>query len=483
MKIFCTLVYLASYLTSPVMAQSKSVSCPDCNVIMISLTSLRKENMGIYGYHRNTTPNIGQFFSDAYRFTNAFAPASLTYTDAISVFYSLSPQIHKNFERFQKHKLKAVLEKYPSLPETLAQNGYSTAAFVSDEDYSYDRGVGRTFHYYFDRSLYPDHDILFKPFTYSIGTKQLVPEVNKWLTKNHKKKFMLFLQAFDMHCPYSTEGEFASLYPMPHSENIPFTSECFMTQKDVVRTKDGKISLKSFFAYLEKQEREFHLNKRDQDYLVSRYDAELNQTDARLLPLFKKIKELNLDKNTIIILTSDHGDNLGENGFFMKMSPLAQGNLLRNNLGFPLLVKLPLQKGIKQEQIMQSIDLAPSILEMLNLKVPSSMQGKSFVKILNSDEEINDYAYAYSVRYDQVKLGEVVKKAFRLESIIGKEWKLDYSFQTEFSTGKFVDENYYLYHLKSDPLEKTNLIKKSSAKFAELKKVLQDKREAYSKTK
>lgn len=478
------LFILFIFLSNNLFAQSNLSLCKECNVIIISLTGLRKQNMGNYGYKRNTTPQIDRFFSNALRFTNSYSPASLTYTDSISLFYSLSPQIHQNFGRFQKEKLTNILSKYSSLPEILTKNGYNTAAFVGDEDYSFDRGIGRTFQYYFDRSFYADHDILFKPFTYSIGTKQLIPIANKWLEKNHKKKFMLFLQGFDMHCPYSPTGEFAKLYEQPHSSTIPFTTECFMTQKDVEKNSAGHIKLKSFFAYLEKKDPEYYFSKQDQEYLISRYDAELNQTDSNLKVLFDKIKELNLDKNTIIILMSDHGDNLGENGYFMKMSPTAQGNLHRANLGFPLLIKLPALKKLHiQNQIIQSIDMAPTLLELLGLKAPKSMQGKSFMNIIGKDTEINDYAYGYSIRFDQKKVGTFFESAFHLETIIGHEWKLDYSREINLKKSKPIEDKYLLYNLKNDPSESNNLINKVDykKKADDLKQILRKKREKYKR--
>ncbi len=480
------MIILSCYCqTQSINSTPQPIVCPQCNIIVLSLTSLRKQNMGIYGYFRPTTPHINSFFKDSFIFTNAYAPASLTFTDAISFFYSLSPQVHKNFERFNKNQLKSVYETNPSLPEILAKNGYKTAAFVSDEDYSYDRGVGRTFQYYFDRSYYPDYDITYKPFTYSVGTKQLLPVVNKWLRQNQKEKFMLFMQVFDMHCPYSPEGEFDKLYQSPHSLKIPFTKECFMTQKDVVKNKsNGKLLLKSLFAFMDKQEVNYYFDKNDQDYLISRYDAELNQTDYNLNALFDLIKSLKLDKNTIIVLMADHGDNLGDNQFFMKMSSTARGNLQRNNLGLPLLITAPGLKNkgaIKQDQVIQSIDIAPSLLAMVGLKPSDRMQGKSFNEILGTNKDINDYAYAFSIRYDLIKIGEIFKTSFTLESLIGKDWKLDYSKETDLIKLKTKSEQYYLYHLSNDPSEKIDLARTNPQKVDDLKKVLESKRTIYSK--
>ncbi|MBC7538045.1 MAG: sulfatase-like hydrolase/transferase [Bacteriovorax sp.] len=461
-----------------------SLSCPRCNIIIISLTGLRNKNMNIYGYGRNTTPNINHFFNDSYIFTNAFAPASFTFTDSISLFYSISPQIHKSFNRYSYKWLDKTLKNYPSFPEILARDGYKTAAFVSDEDYFYNQGVGRTFQYYFDRSLYPDFGITFKPFTYSVGTSQLVPIVNKWLNIHKKEKFLLFMQAYDMHCPYSPLDKFANLYPGPHSKKIPFTSECLMTLKDVIKNKKkDKILLQTLSAFMDSRKVDYYLDRNDQKYLESRYDAELNQTDSNLKALFETIKELKLDKNTIIILLSEHGDNLGENGFYMKMSPTAKGNLQRNNLGFPLIVKTPSLNGKhKQDQIIQTIDLAPTLLEMVGLKPDLKMQGKSFMDIVGTKKEINDYAYSFSIVFDFLKLGLQVKTMNKLESLIGKDWKLDHSIQIEISKMRPIKEEYFLYNLNNDPNESMDLSLKNKKKLKEMQQILSIKRIYYSTT-
>ena len=80
----------------------KSLTCPDCNLIVISLTNTRKDHIGLYGYERDTTPNIDEFFKSSLVFENAFSPASWTLPDAASFFTSLFPFSHGEIFRTQK---------------------------------------------------------------------------------------------------------------------------------------------------------------------------------------------------------------------------------------------------------------------------------------------------------------------------------------------------------------------------------------------
>jgi arylsulfatase A-like enzyme len=440
--------------------------------------------MSFYGYKRNTTPNINNFFSNAFVFNKAIAPATLTYTDALSLFYSLSPQVHKAYVRQKKTYTQEVLKNYQSLPAILAKQGYETAAFVSDEDYEYEWGLGKTFKLYFDRTHYRDNGITFSPFSYSVGTKQLVPIASKWLEKNIGKKKFMFLQAYDLHCPFNPGGKFANLYDSPHSKNIPFTEECFMAKDKMNPIKmngTNKFLLQSFFAYLKENEKRYYFEKRDLDFLTSLYDAELNQADSYLLELFNTIKKLKLDQNSIIVFLTEHGDYHGENGFFFKTSATAAGNLNNANLNIPLIIKTPqTTKKIVQNQIIQLIDIVPSLLEMLQISPDNKMQGKSFAQILEKSEEINDYAYGFQVRYGFVKQEKNKNYYYYLETIQDHEWKLDHEEKYNFPERDFLKEEYFLYDLRKDPNEKYNIASKEKKKLEQLKEVMLTKRIQYA---
>lgn len=462
-------------------------SCKDCNLIVISLTSLRKRNMSFYGYERKTTPNLENFFKNSYVFHDVFVPATLTYTDAMSLFYSLSPQIHKAFVRAKKKYTNDTLKNYKSLADILGKNGYATAAFVSDEDYDFEWGLGRTFQLYFDRSKYADYGISYKPFSYTVGTKQLVPIASDWLQKNSKKKMFMFLQAYDLHCPFSPEPEFNKLFQLPHSRELPFDKECFMA-KDAMKPikKDGKTKflMKSFFSYLDKTEKSYYFEKQDIDYLISRYDAELAQADHYLNGLFKKIEELKLDKNSIIVFLTEHGDYHGENGYFFKTSATPEGNLHNANMVIPMMIKAPgLSKRQDQKQLVQLIDVAPSLLDMLSIQPDAKMQGKSFKNVLHTEKEINDYQYAFSVRFGFVKVEKSGNYIYELESLQDHKWKLNHSIQYEYPKKIFIEEKYYLFDLKNDPEEKRDVIAKYPQIAKTLRGIMAEKRLQYSSTK
>jgi hypothetical protein len=144
MKKILLISFISSILLVSFLIQKKTIyanhklSCPDCNLVIISLSNLRKNNMSYYGYPVNTTPNVDEFFKKSFYFERAIAPASLTFSDAISFFYSLQTNKHKFYNRSDRDRVIAKLKNSDSLTKILEKNGYSTAAFVSDEDYVFE---------------------------------------------------------------------------------------------------------------------------------------------------------------------------------------------------------------------------------------------------------------------------------------------------------------------------------------------------------
>lgn len=478
--LFIILILISSTLIWN-LKKSNPMECSDCNVIVISLTNLRKDNLHLYGYKKNTTPNIDIFFKDSLKFNNAFAPASLTFTDSISLFYSLHPVKHNFMNRNDRDRVMPFIKQNKSLPKILKDNGYMTAAFVSDEDYSYENGIGDQFDYYFDKKYYESYGILFKPWQYNVGTKDLVKPAMKWLENNYQKKFFLFLQAYDVHCPYTPEKRFVDVkLEKMANPKIDFNS-CFITL-DAVQSKT--INNKKYFELYDWHE---FLNKNQQgpvqfsqvdiDYLISRYDSEISQADFYLKELIEKIKDLNLMKNTIIVFMSEHGDYLGENGYFMKAAVTAEGNLHNSNLGFPFLIKHPkINKMINYDHIFQLIDFSPTLLGMLGLDIPRKMQGKDYAEVVLKNEPMELFAFASASR----KRDFLNNGIFTSEAIQNKKWKLTRFEHLEFNK-KSLGVEYKLINLENDKAESFDQSKNEIEIKNQLIEKLDEKRSYYKK--
>jgi arylsulfatase A-like enzyme len=455
-------------------------ACAGCNLVVISFSNLRKKHLGLYGYERGTTPNLDRFFKDAVRFDNALAPASLTYTLSLSLFYSLYPDTHGLMRRPDLQMTARRLRGggYQALPQILHDRGYQTAAFVSDEDYAFDYGLGHTFDLYFDRSHYAEHDIVFSPWRYNIGTKHLVDPAIEWLRGRKDQPFFLFLQAYDLHCPYTPDAEmrqrFASGYDGALDE-----SECYMSSGPAeVVEKDGArfFKLQSWFALLERGYREYLLSERDVQHLHDLYDAELAQADMHIGRLLHALEELDLLDDTVVVFLSEHGDYLGENGYFMKAAPDAGGNLHNVNLGFPWLIRHPRWHDAKRfEPLVQTVDVAPTLLDLLGVQHParSLMEGKSAAASLDSGAAINDYAYAGFVRGLMWPFS-----MYRLESLQSRDWKI----VMEKNLDRADATRYMLYDLAHDPAESRDVAAELPDRLAEMRRRLESYRVAHERS-
>lgn len=418
--------FLLSACRGGLFTEKDPLLCKDCNLLVISMSNLQKRKVGLYGDKKGLTPNIDEFFKDSLIFDEAYAAASLTFTDAASLFYSLTPFVHKLHHRRPRNheESAAILRHYMAFPRLLNTAGYKTAGFVSDEDYAYYYLVAPNFDYYFDRTKYPQANIEFRAGRYNIGTKDLVDPTLQWLKQNSDKKFFLFFQAYDVHCPYTPGPEYRKRFDSGYTGSLN-DDDCYMTIKPAREVhKDGKkyLEMGSWFSMLKKEDKKFLLSEEDVQHLRNLNDGELAEADARLARIFDFLESSGLARKTVVVFMTEHGDYLGENGYFMKNALDADGNLHEGNIGFPLMIRLPgLSASKRVPQLTQTVDVTPTFLDILGYpELSAHMQGRSMLTAVRSGKELYEYAYSGSVR-DRLESGE---GRFLLEALQNREWKL-----------------------------------------------------------
>ncbi|MEK7134681.1 MAG: sulfatase [Patescibacteria group bacterium] len=440
----------------------KSLTCPDCNLIVISLTNTRKDHIGLYGYERDTTPNIDEFFKSSLVFENAFSPASWTLPDAASFFTSLFPFSHGVMYRTQK---AAVSNAILTLPEILRENGYATAAFTGGGDYNARYGLAQGFDTYIDESSYADFGILFSPPHFArrdayLPMEELIPLAIDWLKDNKEKKKFLFLQGFDTHCPFTPRAPFDKKFGDAYLQSTADFSNCLWTFTPTDPIYENGVRywpLTSWYA--SKGKKDVNITDDDAARMVDLYDGEIAQADENLAALFAAIRKLGLEKNSIIIFTAEHGDLFGEHGRFMRGGPL-RGTFYDQVLNIPFLVKHPnIKKIVRTDALAQTVDFLPTLLEMLGLADADAelRQGKSVLPALREKnaEEVNEYVYAgslYKAVNNEFFSGESV-----VEMVRNKEWKLIKEIIYAEKSGEKISETYELYNVANDPKEIQNL--------------------------
>ena len=411
-----------------------SISCQDCNVVIISVDTLRADHLGCYGYHRDTSPSIDSFAKESILFKNVYAVRGQTWPSLTSMLTSLYPVSSR--VRWNLHMLNT---KVDTLGGLLKNEDYITSAFLSNfcEAKRYD----------FDTDYCSERD-----------DSKITPKVVEWLGKNKDKKFFTWIHYFNPHEPYNAPEEFDIFvdkkYKTKHTTNYRGLN------------KIGKQAIK--------------LSKKDIDYFISKYDGDIRFVDSEIKKVFESLKNNGLLDNTIIVFTSDHGEELYERGYYIGHSCSIHDSVLH----IPLLIRLPenIESGRQVGEIIENIDIAPTLLDLLGVDKPDTFEGRSFIRLIDPNAIDNSFSYSLSEvgskihsirteRYRYIYNPGNITPNFRKQGCLprGKNYKI---------------HNEELYDIITDPGEKNNLAEKNPGLALELRRRIdalypKDSREKY----
>jgi arylsulfatase A-like enzyme len=397
------------------------------NLIIISSDALRSDYLSCYGYKFKTTPNIDEFSRNAYLFENTYTVGSRTtialgslhrgvYPDIIqfSIYpYTEGKVIHNLGYKFKKGFNKnytAVIDKdiHPTLAEILAKNKYATGSFIDAgiSDYftpghGYQKGFEHVFIYKYDKKSKPGGEII---------REQLEQFIEDNISK--QRPFYAWIHFRDTHTPYLT----------------------------------------------------WKLGKSFSDGMVGKYEGGVSYFDFQFSQLFKSLKKNNILDNTIIAITSDHGEELYERGM------LGHGNTVFNEqVKIPLIIKIPNMGRGRTEIPASLVDVIPTILPYLNYH-------HYFFGSIHKDFPFLDGIdlIPFFVEYDNnVLLQSYSTRVVFIETFNfwkGKPWRTVDLIGLTNNSYKYVfnklNKKEYLFDLFSDQKERRNLLlKKNSKKY------------------
>lgn len=265
-----------------------------------------------------------------------------------------------------------------TLADILHDKGYTTVAFTGgghvSEDYNY-----HTFDI-FDSDKRRDIANPGDNFETMIN----------WLDNNHKERFFLFWHDFTPHAPYAPRIEFDI-----------FSDKGYSGIVDVYPTREDKKTFNYFKGIID------NMSIEDIEYVKAKYDGEILSVDQRFSVLIETLKRENILDKTLIIFTSDHGESFADRE---KGKRIGHHQMYGEVLRVPLIIKIPgNEKQIWINNSVESIDIMPTILDILNIQKPSDIDGTSlFIKMNSSDNiaysESIDYVTEYSIKYRNLKL-------------------------------------------------------------------------------
>lgn len=362
---------------------------PTTNVILISIDTLRPDHLGCYGYDVPTSPNLDRFCEEAVIFEQAIAQAPSTLHSHASIFSSLLPH-HHGASWGAKTKLP---DEALTITELLKTAGYATAAFTGGGQMDQVFGLDQGFDHY-DRP---------GPQRFLHTARRGV----KWLDETPDRPFFLFLHSYEVHHPYEPSAEHLALVEKEYSGQLPDAISIELLREYNSRTRE--------------------LESGDLAHIIATYNAEIRSMDDGFAYLVEALKERGLYEDTLMVFTSDHGEEFGEHGAIGWHSHSLYDELLR----VPLMIRFPGGEHggrVVGEQV-RSLDIAPTIAATLGLPIPDVFAGTDLTRSITGDETLSLLAIS---RMDR-------RRGIERSSIRADRWKM-------MTPG-------FLYDLENDPRE------------------------------
>jgi len=337
------------------------------NIVFISIDALRPDHLGCYGYKRNTSYHIDALAKKGTIFLNCFSTSTSTAYSSVGLVTGRYLMVAGSDDA------QGMLDaEFLTLPERLKQFGYYNFAFLSNGHYSEGSGFERGFDSY-------------QNYLETFGTaEKMTDEIIRSLKdRDGKKPFFIWAHYIDPHAPYYSEPEeFTRIFEKDELQG--YHNKKLAVNPD--RNADSGISA-GYIPRLVFNEGEFSL-----DYYITGYDTDIFYTDFHIGRLLKE-----LPRNTVVIITADHGESLGEHNVYFSHGENIHDELLH----IPLIISDGrFFKGNKKiETIVSAVDIVPTILERVNplwyFFHRKEFDGLALAAAANNRQLKRQYIYSY----------------------------------------------------------------------------------------
>ena len=381
--------------------------------VVVFLDTLRADHLGCYGYERDTSPNIDRLAGESVLFERSYptdVPTQPSYTST----FSGQRGIINGVVSHAPHEW--IDDKAPWLPSILERNSYTTVAvstlhhmkayFAKGFNYFMNPVAGR-------RNL-----------TQKVTADQINAFAIPWIRQHSDEDFFLFVHYWDPHTAYKPPEEYRRLF-YDGDERDP-------GNKGLEKAKEG-IAWPFTKLLIER----IGDGITDIEYIKAQYDGEIRYVDDRLGRLVKALEEEGVLDDTFLVITSDHGESLGEHSIYFD-----HASVYEDTVHVPLIIHWKDSRARRVRTFVQHIDFAPTILELAGLETQPEMQGRSLAPLLRGDVETHrDAAYVNQGLWQ-------AKRA-----IITDRWKYT----------RCIDEGFWpcppeeLYDISNDPCELSEL--------------------------
>ncbi len=452
------------------------------NILWIVLDTVRADHLSAYGYSRATTPNIDALAKQGTLYTNAMTVAPWTLPSHAAMLTGLFPSTNGADGAWPW-----LDDSFTTLPEVLKDRGYLTYGFSNNDNFGAMSNEQQGFGSFtlFTRSESLQGQLLLartiRSFLFTVraqGNAFGLVSLYRWLTDENPRKdygasqtvaaavksidtarsagapFFVFANFMEAHDPYGDSPD-GGLYLKELRLPMGLTA---------ARAKENIIG-DDVHAYVAKKQA---LSDDDRQLINALYDGDLHYLDARIGEVVAALRDRNILENTMIIVTSDHGENLGDHGLIDHVY-----DIHRTITHVPLIVRYPatFAAGVTDSALVQTIDLFPTVLDVARVTdwPRKALQGFSLLGKESHPFAVSEAQYVN----DTFTRTRYIMPLFRGvdERLFGGTWKVlqedDYAY-IETAQGRM------LYNVKDDPAETRNLIDANPKKAADLRtKLLQ----------
>jgi len=421
------------------------------NIILILADALRPDHLGVNGYSKDTSPNIDRISKQGTSFINAYCPLPRSDPSITSILTGMYPHSH-GIRLVHNKKLNPSISM---LPEILCSHDYKTA-FMGGSGL-HNEGLERSFGDFslllwkiknkFKRGIYK----IPNPKNFLSVSQQYTDIAMKWIKKNSGKKFFLFLHYEDLHWPYIIPKPYETMFDPGYKGKHDFNT-----------LANGKFSRGDILFGNVK------LPKEEVEHAIAHYDGGIRFIDTQVGRILDFIKEQNLVENTLVIVTSDHGENFGEHDFYFQHG----ASLYETSLKVPLIFLNP--KTIPKAKVIsarvQNLDIMPTVLDILKIPLVDKIDGQSLLPLIHEKTTRGrEYIFAESIEEHFKGNKRVFMKGVKgkWRAMIVGYWKIIYIPHPE-------KDIFELYNLREDSSETKNLIDQEKETASQMKKMILD---------
>jgi arylsulfatase A-like enzyme len=326
-------VVLRSAFVGELPSEPRSVPRP--NVILITVDTLRADHLGAYGYGRATSPNLDAIATESLLYENAYVPRGLTWPSMAALatgLYPASTGIRRNGQHLD--------EQIPTLMKVLEAHGYVTAGFFANAC-----------------ELMAGHFQHLK----CGADEEMTAAALDWLQERSAAPFLLWFHLFSPHKPYSPPGEFDL-----------FTPQGYVGELSRPKGLDAAMRAGRSFT------------RQEIEYVVGLYDGEVRHADSLIGELWSGLAGMDLLDRSIVVLSSDHGEDLAQyHDYFYHACSVHEASLR-----VPLMIRLPdgAHGGEVATNPVGNVGVTPTVLKLLGLD-PPEMDGRPLLDDLHSTKK------------------------------------------------------------------------------------------------